>query len=470
MPRLIVMDWLGVLGGDDAWERDNPPISRQDWIIALAVMAGVALMLELFRAFAPADQMRSPWVQYLMLAGQCLPLVARRRHPLVVALLGFLGFFVAATYVPELGYQTFTMVITFFALYSGTAWASDRRQATLVLGGLLVAMMVWMAWDISLGHAIDNFREARDEKELGHGILPPLVSWVLYSTVANLVYVLGAIAMGQSAWRQARDRDLLERSARTIEQQSRELQEQAVVQERLRIARELHDVVAHHVSVMGIQAAGARRLLDRDPSAATQALENVEDSARQAVTQMRGLLGALRGSGEQDPSDGLDASRDPQPSLAELDSLVHCFRADGLSVELTRVERRPGALEALPLPVQLSLYRTVQEALSNVVRHSTATRACVTLRSNQRGGEDFVEVEVLDDGRPRAGTSGSGLGLLGMRERVHSHGGSSEIGPRVTGGYRVRVRFPVPSTPGTPTGTPNPVTPTPVTPATGARP
>lgn len=445
------MDWLGVLGGDEAWERENPPISRRDWAVALTVMGLVAVMLELFRAFAPADRMRPTAVQYLMLAGQCLPLVARRRHPLVVALLGFLGFFVAATYVPELGYQTFTMAITFFALYSGTAWASDRRQAALVLGGLLVAMMVWVAWDVSMGHAIDNFREARDEQELGHGILPPLVSWILYSTVANLVYVLGAIAMGQSAWRQARDRALLERSARTIEQQSRELQEQAVVQERLRIARELHDVVAHHVSVMGIQAAGARRLLDRDPSAATQALENVEDSARQAVTQMRGLLGALRGANDHEAPDGPDESRDPQPSLAELDALVDGFRRDGLSVDLARVEHRPGALESLPLPVQLSLYRTVQEALSNVVRHSTATRASVTLRSDERGGREFVEAEVLDNGRPRAGTSGSGLGLLGMRERVHSHGGSSEIGPRVTGGYRVRVRFPITSGPATST-------------------
>ncbi|WP_420176359.1 sensor histidine kinase [Luteococcus sp. OSA5] len=435
------MNWLDLLGGDDAWERENPPISRQDWIVTLGITLVVVLCLELIRSFVPRDQMQPAWAQYLAVATQTLPLLARRRFPLAVAVASFISFFVVVTWVPELGYQTATMVITFFAIYSGTAWARDRRQAVLVLGGLLVSMMLWVAWDVSVGNSLENFREARAGDQLGGGILPPLVAWVLYGAVVNLVFVGGAIAMGQSAWRQARDRALLEQAVETIEQQSRELQQQAVVDERLRIARELHDVVAHHVSVMGIQAAGARRLLQRNPEGAAEALANVEESARHSVTQMRGLLGALR-TVSDDRSGAAGDGREPQPTLAELPQLVEDFDKDGLTVSLATVESEPGELEALPLPLQLSLYRTVQEALSNVVRHSTARHASVQVRT----GAQRVEVEVLDDGRPRTGTSGSGLGLLGIRERVTSHGGSSEIGPRVTGGYRVRVRFPLSST------------------------
>lgn len=226
------------------------------------------------------------------------------------------------------------------------------------------------------------------------------------------------------------------RSAETIRAQADELRDQAVVDERLRIARELHDVVAHHVSVMGIQAGAARRLLQTRPEQASEALVNVEDSAREAVTQMRGLLGALRASDVAS-----DEDRGPQPMLAELPELVASFAP--LQVSLDAVERAPGLLERVPLPLQLSLYRTVQEALANVVKHSTARTASVVVRE----GRGYVEAEVLDDGRPRGGTSGTGLGLVGMRERIASHHGTSDIGPRVTGGYRVRVRFPLEETP-----------------------
>ena len=171
---------------------------------------------------------------------------------------------------------------------------------------------------------------------------------------------------------------------------------------------------------------------------AAAALENVEESSREAVTQMRSLLGALRASGETDPG------REPQPSLTELGALLDEVRASGLTVEATTVENRPGAAAALPLPVQLSLYRTVQEALANVRRHSTARHAAVALRiETDEAGRGWAEAEIIDDGHPIGGTSGSGLGLLGMRERVTSHRGTSEIGPRITGGYRVRVRLPV---------------------------
>ena len=129
-------------------------------------------------------------------------------------------------------------------------------------------------------------------------------------------------------------------------------------------------------------------------------------------------------------------------------ALVEEVATAGVQLECRVVEDSPGAVAAVPAPVGLSLYRTVQEALSNIRRHSTASAATVFVRVDRRPEPGFAhgyaEVEVLDDGRPRSGSSGTGLGLLGVRERLAAHGGVSEIGPRVTGGYRVRVRMPLP--------------------------
>ena len=159
---------------------------------------------------------------------------------------------------------------------------------------------------------------------------------------------------------------------------------------------------------------------------------------------MRELLGTLR-TGEDEPTGG---DRAPEPRLADVPVLVEQVATPEVRVECRVIEDPPGAVAAVPSAVGLSLYRTVQEALSNVRRHSTASAATVFVRVDRRPEPGFAygyaEVEVLDDGRPRTGTSGTGLGLLGVRERLAAHGGVSEIGPRITGGYRVRVRMPLP--------------------------
>ena len=231
------------------------------------------------------------------------------------------------------------------------------------------------------------------------------------------------------------------------EQQHAEAQ-RAVLDERLRIARELHDVAAHHVSVIGVQAAAARRVLGVDGQAAGRALSAVEQSSRAAVGEMRQLLGVLRSDGDPKASDltgsalGADGqSRSPQPGLDDLDALVADAGAEGLQVDLVRV----GASRSVPQNVGLSLYRTAQEAVANVRRHSTASSAHVTVRfSDPESAPGWVEIEVVDDGRPRGGHSaGTGLGHLGMRERAALHGGQAEIGRRPFGGYRVRVRYPL---------------------------
>jgi signal transduction histidine kinase len=204
----------------------------------------------------------------------------------------------------------------------------------------------------------------------------------------------------------------------------------AVGDERARIARELHDVVAHSVGIIVIQAEGARRVFDRDPERAREALDTIEQTARTALTDMRRSLGVLR--------DQEDAPmREPQPGLAELDGLLEQAREAGLEVEL-EVEGEP---RILPRGVDLSAYRIVQEALTNTIKHAGPVRSRVLLRY----GERELAVEVADDGPGPsvngAGTS-SGLGLLGMRERVASHGGEVEAGSGADGGFVVRASLP----------------------------
>ena len=238
------------------------------------------------------------------------------------------------------------------------------------------------------------------------------------------------------------ERHRLAEQTALLEEQGETLRRRAVLEERLRIARELHDVVAHHVSVIGINAGAARRVLGRDPDGAARALGQIEESSREAVTQMRGLLGTLRDPDADVPCPANDADRSPEPGLADLPALVDDHDTPGLSVTYRLVEEPAGSAAQVPAPVQLSIYRTAQEALANVRRHSTASRAGVVVRVERTVDGGWAEVEVTDDGRPRPGTSGSGLGQLGIRERAASHRGTVELGPRPTGGYRVRVRFP----------------------------
>jgi signal transduction histidine kinase len=208
----------------------------------------------------------------------------------------------------------------------------------------------------------------------------------------------------------------------------------AVFEERVRIARELHDVIAHHVSMMGVQAGAGRLVIDKDPDKAKEALAAIELSSRHAVGELYRLLGFLRQAGDPDPL----AS---QPGLGQLAGLAAGMSNTELTVEV-RVEGEP---RPLPATVDVSAYRIVQEALTNTLKHAGASRADVHLRY----WPDELEVEIVDDGRPNGGpvaTSG-GLGLIGMRERAALHGGQLSAGPAAGGGFAVRVKLPTPDGP-----------------------
>jgi signal transduction histidine kinase len=205
----------------------------------------------------------------------------------------------------------------------------------------------------------------------------------------------------------------------------------AVLEERVRIARELHDVVAHHVSLMSVQAGAARRLLDRRPDDARQAIGEVETAGRQAISDLDQLIGVLR-------SDAPEQGRGPQPGLAELPDLIAHTRKAGLAVDLqVDGDRRP-----LPVGVELCLYRIAQEALTNTLKHAGASSAQVRLCYRAAA----VELDVVDDGvgpgESPISHSG-GRGLVGMRERVGLRGGLLELGPGPSGGFRVHAEVAV---------------------------
>jgi signal transduction histidine kinase len=206
--------------------------------------------------------------------------------------------------------------------------------------------------------------------------------------------------------------------------------QEAVAEERTRIARELHDVVAHAISLIVLQARGGRRMLSDDPDETRRALDVIEHAGEQALGEMRRLLGLLR---EDDPEPTLA----PPPTLRRIDELVAGTRASGLPVEVI-IEGEP---VELPPGVDVSAYRIVQEALTNALKHAGPAHARVTITY----ARDAVDLAIVDDGPGAPSVNGSGYGLAGMRERVAIYGGHLESGARPEGGYALRVRLPLPA-------------------------
>jgi signal transduction histidine kinase len=243
------------------------------------------------------------------------------------------------------------------------------------------------------------------------------------SVVVIFLFGAGSWAIGRAL----ADRD---RRAQELELRAEGLareQESAALTERARIARELHDIIAHNLSVMTIQAGAARLLLDDDPERAREPLVAVEETGHQALAEMRQLLGILRGTED-------DASLAPQPGIAQLDTLVGQVRAAGLPVDLA-VE---GEARPLALGVDLTAYRVVQEALTNVLRHAGAARARVRVAYRA----DALELDVTNTGYVGPNGTPGGHGLTGMRQRVALYGGELDAGPGADGGYAVHARIP----------------------------
>ena len=257
-----------------------------------------------------------------------------------------------------------------------------------------------------------------------------LAEWVVSGLGLLVAWLVGR----NLRYRRARWAELQARAER-LERERQEEARRAVTEERLRIARELHDVIAHSMSVIAVQSAVGHHVMDTQPDQARQALAAIEATSRSALTEMRRLLGVLRQEGQT------RGSLVPAPGLADLDSLISQVQDAGLRVEI-KVDGQRGPV---PPSVDLSAYRIIQEALTNVIKHADCPSAAVTICYRA----DSVTVEIADKGpaTPGAGVAparnGSGHGIIGMRERVAVFGGQFTAGPRPDGGFRVQARFPI---------------------------
>jgi signal transduction histidine kinase len=279
---------------------------------------------------------------------------------------------------------------------------------------------------------------ASEERRVAYAGLPIALAAVAYvahefhNSIGSIPWIAGFFL---AAWlagfilsaRSRQTAELRERATRLELEREAEARA-AVAEERARIARELHDVVGHSVSVMTVQASGVRRLLRSDQEREREALLIVEQTGREALAEMRKLVGVLRRP-EEAPALA------PQPSLEHLEKLVEQVRESGLAVDL-KVE---GEATSLPASVDLAGYRLVQEGLTNTLKHAQARHAEVLVRY----GNGEVEVTVADDGNGKGGGEGSGHGLVGLRERIAVAGGELDAGPRTGGGFQIRARLPV---------------------------
>ena len=348
-------------------------------VLIAAIVAGTV---------ASQEGVHGPAAWALTLAASA-PLALRRRAPIpVLAAVGGAVFVFALT-----GNGGAADVALALAGYTVAAHEPWRRVATL---GLPLALVADLASQLA-GQTHRN--------------------WV--EVVVGLTFSVGIpVLLGRIVFNRRR-RLVVERESAARE---------AVALERTRIARELHDVVAHAMSVMIVQAGAARTVVDRDPAAAHEAIERVEETGRAGLAEMRRLIGVLT-------DDARAASTAPVPGLAELDQLLDTVRSAGLPVELVRT----GTVSDLPTGADLTAYRVIQESLTNALKHAGPASARVALDY----APDRLTIEVADDGRGPSAEPGVGHGLIGMRERVGLFGGSLQTSERPGGGFLVRAEIPV---------------------------
>jgi signal transduction histidine kinase len=382
------------------------PLARRYAFDVAVVFAAVGAVIELANADDPEGPTRSLWVMTPCVLAITLPLVARRRFPFAapVATLvaGAATSFLEPQLIPWSGFLFLTVLTAAFLL----GMLRERPQA---FTGLALA----------IGLVATVVRNTPQEEGFGEA---------LFISIAVTVVWLAGLALGHKL-------EQAEARAARAESEREEKAREAVAEERARIARELHDVVAHSVSVMTVQAGAVRRLLKPDQQREREALETIETTGRQALNEMRRLLGILR---QAEGADGEGPELAPQPGIDSLERLVRQVRRSGMPVDL-RVE---GERYDVAPTVDIAVYRVVQEALTNALKHAAPAHAEVVLRY----GEEGLELEVSNDGRDRQnGGGGAGHGLEGMRERIAFTGGTLHAGPRDGGGFVVRAQIPLPN-------------------------
>ncbi|MFF2363924.1 sensor histidine kinase [Streptomyces sp. NPDC058122] len=406
----------------DSIARHRVPQAVVDMVVALLVTAGAVVV----PAQPPAGPpLRDPDMWRLLLALLSgLPLAVHRKWPLpvlltvtaaVVALQGF-------DYIPPpVGPAGTTIGVPYLGMAAATlltAVRSSPRVATLVVTAVIPAVTVAEAL------MEPGFRTA--------------------NAATTMILLVAAWALGRlSGARKALAQDAVEKAA-ALEREQHANARAAVAQERARIARELHDIIAHNVSLMVVQTIAADRVQDRDAAKTHELHHAIEQTGRAAVGELRRLLQVLR-TDENEDEDGAPGRPPPQPTLHEIPQLVESVRTAGLDIDFTS----DGDAHELPAGSELAVYRVVQEALTNTLKHAGHTRARLSL---EWGPDRFLTVRVCDEGprngkllpTPGAAVGGAGHGLVGMRERIAGVGGALHTGPRPGGGFCVHATVPVP--------------------------
>ncbi|MEU8323884.1 sensor histidine kinase [Nonomuraea sp. NPDC048881] len=369
-------------------------------MVADSLLAGVSTALAVTQAALSAHD---PVVlAYLLAVLTSAPLVLRRRHPIAVLAVitaGLIGCGLAG--YPN-GFQAPPVLVS---LYTVAAYRREGHRdgvlALVLMAGILVP---------------DLIRSG-------------LTFTIVKSLVENALQLGAAWAIGEGVRsRRLRHQDLIEH-ARHLEIEREEKALRAVAEERVRIARELHDVVAHHLSVVSIQSGAGGRLIDTEPDAAREAFTAIAATTREALAELRNMLSVLRLT-----SDTGEDSYAPQPGLAQLDTLLERSRLSGLSIR----RETSGQVRPLPPGVDRCLYRITQESLTNVLKH--APHADVTLTLTYQPAA--VTLQVGNSGPATTGHSADGHGLIGMRERATLYGGTLTAGPRTDGGFTVTAHLP----------------------------
>jgi signal transduction histidine kinase len=377
-------------------------LARTHWFDALLL---VGLGFGLAEVVLTQDDSQGPtgplWFDILYACGIVVPLFFRRRFP-------------------------FGAPATSGVVFAASSFVDDRVTPNNVVP-IFTAMAVFVLFGL-----LRDQTQAIAGLALGIGVTAIIVHNDPKGQVGNFVFtsIVFSISWAVGFWvgRKLREAEEAKERLTLAERERVERARLAVADERTRIARELHDVVGHSVSVMTVQASAARRLLRPHQIKEREALLVVEQTGREALAEMRKMVGVLRRP-EEAPALA------PQPSLEHLDKLIAHTREAGLPVEL-RIEGTP---EPLAASVDLTAYRLVQEGLTNAIKHARAKHAEVLVRY----GDGHVELTVTDDGSGDGGGESGGHGLVGMRERVSVYGGKLEAGPLADGGYRLRARLPV---------------------------
>jgi signal transduction histidine kinase len=374
---------------------------RRPWVLDGLVAIGAIVAMALITAkIEPSDGERSlDAIGYIVIGAAGAMLALRHAAPIV----GLAVVTVLLWVYTARGYAGGPIFLTFFVLVFAVAVSIERRRSLVVTAVALAALVVPHV----VAYGFDT------------GAWPYLsVGWTAAAWFwgdglrTRRAYLAG-----------------LEERARYLEETREEEARRRVADERLRIARDLHDVIAHSIASINVQAGSAIHVMGRRPEQARESLLAIKEASADALAELRCTLGMMR-------EDDVGALRAPTPSLARLDPLLETAGHAGLPVHVgVRGEPR-----SLPSAVDVAGYRIVQESLTNVVRHARAHEATVTLEY----GPEFVELEVTDDGRNGAadGTGEAGHGIAGMRERAEAVGGRVEVGPRFTGGFRVWARLP----------------------------